>query len=128
MNPPPMPTPAQLQAAEKAAPGSAKRLIDNFLEASRRYQDRLDKELAARIEQEYHNRRVRYFAMVCGTFLGVTSLVVCSVGFYLKADMKPYIWILASVSGLAGVFLLGYRPLPYGKTALSPPSPKQTRT
>lgn len=105
-----MPTSAELKRADEASPGGAKERLQLYFEAIKNHERRLDGELEFRAREQKHVQSYRLLSVACGALLGFSSLILCGYGLAVGANLLPLAAVLAPVSGIAGVFVWGYRP------------------
>jgi hypothetical protein len=128
VTPPKIPTIAELTRVENASEGAAARVLDVYFTAAKKHEERLDRELEAKLAYQQHVQRYRYVSVACGSFLALASLGVCALGVWQKVDIVPLAWVLGPVTGLAGVFVWGYRPRSEQKEIGQPQRKVRTQT
>lgn len=107
---PSLPSAAELKRAEEMSPGSAKKLLEAHISALERYEERLDAVIRAQVQAGRHIQFFRMLSVLLGTFLASASLGLCGFAIYERAELSNIAWVLGPVTGLAGVFVWGYRP------------------
>lgn len=110
MTRPPLPTSAEMKRSEDAAPGGAKQLFDLYCISLQNYERRMDEASMESRRDARHLRLYRYFSVLSGMLLAISSLGLCAFGIERKADLLLVAGVLGPVAGLAGVFIWGYRP------------------
>ncbi len=106
-----MPTGAELERAEKAYPGSAKRLLDTYVAAGQAYLQLQVREFEKAESDAAKLWTYRWANIVCGMDLGVSSLGVIAFAVAREASLAPLAAALTPVAGIAGVFVWGYAPV-----------------
>lgn len=107
---PNLPPEEELKRAEKAVRGGARRLFELYIRSAEHHENRLDSKLQEFVAIQHHLQRYRNMSVLCGTGLAAASLLLCAFAIYSNAALAPLVWVLAPVTGLAGVFVWGYRP------------------
>ena len=99
-----------LAALEHVSPELARRFLEEWIDSKAVYAQALADRIADAIESSRHHRRYRTTSIWLGTVLAALSLAVGAYGIYAQANLLHIAALLAPVSGVAGVFIWGYRP------------------
>jgi hypothetical protein len=100
----------ELEKLFTKSPNAAKDYVDYWFEQRKAYDELAIERLRDEIASNRHKRFFSVLSVILGTVLASASLMVCVYGIYAKASLWELSLFLAPVSGLAGIFLWGYRP------------------
>ena len=107
---PQFPGAAALKNAEQVVPGSGRLLVEGYLKAIESRDDRLRMEIVHQHEMDLRKTSNQRLATYAGMCLGAFTLAVLAYAIHKGQDMTALSVALASVAGIAGVLLWGYRP------------------
>jgi hypothetical protein len=110
MKRPPLPTATELQRVEDVSPGGAGRLLDLYCTAWQSHERRTNVICAEQRLHASHLRQYRCLSVLSGMTLAIGSLGLCAYGIEHQANLLPLACVLGPVTGLAGIFIWGYRP------------------
>lgn len=108
--PPVQPLPSEIEALENISKGAGLRKIElHFQEVStynQAWQARIDiaKEDAKAI------RAYRMYSLFAGFGLGLLAFILAGFGIHNKTSILELTGLVGAISGIAGVFVWGYRP------------------
>lgn len=101
---------SDLDRINSHSPEIAAQYLRNWLELKDQYERAIVASMLDEVENSRHRRFYSILSVVLGTFLATISLVVCLYGIHEGANLLALAALLGPVSGLAGVFVWGYRP------------------
>jgi hypothetical protein len=110
MAPPKLLPPSDLERIHAHSPDAAVQYLQNWLELKTHYDRALVEQILDEIANSRHKRLYGILSVLLGTFLATFSLGVCLYGIHEGSNLFALAAMLAPVSGLAGVFVWGYRP------------------